>query len=118
MTATHDKEWKEGTWHYTDTTTSKIFSHPDADYEVIIPQSLLDQIRRDAVDEYKKKGSWELTAQSVQDIEQEAKKELLDEIENLYYDNIRIPYNVFHGIRCNIVNWKNFRAKTLGEKNV
>ena len=76
----------------------------------------LDQIRREAVEEHNKKGSWELTAQSVKEIELEAKKELLDLMYEQYFgfQNREDGSTQFMTITWEM--WEELRAQTLGEK--
>lgn len=77
-----------------------------------------DQLKREAVEEYNQRlkdyefGNKRLAEKlkCVENIIQEARKELLDEIET----NILSKYNTEDLLYS--IQWKEFRAKTLGEK--
>lgn len=111
MKDTHDKEWILQREQNVESEFCEIWSFGNNKNlgQYVIPKSLLDQIRRDAVDEYSKKQI--MSNKWILDIVKEAKKEaeakLLDEIETLFV------------LRRNDYDdrvWNEFRAKTLGEQ--
>lgn len=150
MNKTADKQWTVQRERSFDT-LFEYSNEEDPHYNICsVPKSLLDQLRRDAVDEYLKHApallksalntpldedvlalalkfeskdslkfySLNQLSVALQEFKnnkvQEAKKKLLDEIEN-QINSGHMSY-IFSNAPIKGQKWKEFRAKTLGEK--